>query len=155
MYSREETAQLKRAFWTTFGQYLRPLSGADGGEVNWLNYKTGHRGLYFRMDADNKQAMIAIVMSQKNADLRALYFEQFEELRSALHGFLEEEWQWDAEYFETSGQAQARIFVSLAHVNILRKEDWPQMISFFKPRIMALDEFWSLAKYHFDPLLSL
>jgi hypothetical protein len=31
-------------------------------------------------------------------------------------------------------------------VNIFHEADWPAIISFLKPRIMALDEFWEIAK---------
>ncbi|RYZ23162.1 MAG: DUF4268 domain-containing protein, partial [Chitinophagaceae bacterium] len=37
---------------------------------------------------------------------------------------------------------------------IFRREDWPELISFFKPRIVALDAFWSEAKYFFEALRS-
>jgi hypothetical protein len=37
-------------------------------------------------------------------------------------------------------------------VSIFEKEDWPQMISFFKRRMIALDQFWSTARYGFDEL---
>ncbi|MGZ8552516.1 MAG: DUF4268 domain-containing protein, partial [Chitinophagaceae bacterium] len=60
MYSKQEASLLRKRFWTQFGQYMRPLPGADGETVNWLNYKTGIKDLYFRMDADSKQATIAI-----------------------------------------------------------------------------------------------
>ena len=39
MYSRQEASQLRKNFWTSFGQYMRPLPNADGERVNWLNYK--------------------------------------------------------------------------------------------------------------------
>jgi hypothetical protein len=35
-------------------------------------------------------------------------------------------------------------------VSILQKNDWPALISFFKTRIIALDEFWSSVKYDFE-----
>jgi len=60
MYSREEAAQIKRDFWTRFGQYMRPVPGASGDTINWLNYKTGIRHLFFRLDAGRQQASIGI-----------------------------------------------------------------------------------------------
>ena len=81
MYTKEEASKLRREFWTAFGKYMAQHLGADGWKVNWINYKTGLKGLYFRMDANNKQAFIGIVMNQKNADLQSLFYEQFEELK--------------------------------------------------------------------------
>lgn len=152
MYTREQASRARQAFWTAFGQYMAPHPGSEGQKVNWANYKTGFRGLYFRMHADNRQAFIGIVMAQSDPDLRVLFYEQFEELKSALHSCLEEEWIWEAEALGEHGQPQSRIYTTLHPVSIFRQEEWPQLISFFKPRIIALDEFWSMGKYHFEPL---
>jgi hypothetical protein len=152
MYSREEARQLRQEFWTTFGQYLAPHPSATGEKVNWVNYKTGYRGLYFRMDADRRQAYIGIVMAQRDPDLQQLFYEQFLELRSPLHGLLGEEWAWDERAHDDHGRPFRQIFTALEPVNLFRREDWPAIISFLKPRILALDEFWSLARDHFHPL---
>ncbi len=152
MYTREQASRARQAFWTAFGQYMAPHPGSDGLKVNWANYKTGFRGLYFRMQADNRLAFIGIVMAQKDPDLRALFYEQFEELKPALHSCLNEEWTWEPEASDEHGQPQSRIYTTLPNVNIFRQDDWPRLISFFKPRIFALDEFWSMGKFHFEPL---
>lgn len=155
MYNREQASKLKQEFWTTFGQYLAPQLGADGQKVNWINYKTGHRNFFFRMDADNKEAFIGIVILQKNADLRMLFYEQLEELRGALHGMLEEEWLWETDRFDSSGRPYCSVYTILEGVSVYKREDWPVLIRFFKPRLIALDEFWSMAQYHFLPLKGL
>ena len=129
--------------------------GADGWKVNWINYKTGFKGLYFRMDVDNKQAFIGIVMNQKNQDLQALFYEQFEELKSVLHAQLGEEWIWESAIFDDHGHQISRIYTGLDGLSVFKKDDWPALISFLKPRLLALDEFWSLAKNHFAPLADL
>ena len=77
MYSKEEAAQLKQTFWTALGQYMAPIASADGEKVTWLNYKTGEKGIQFKMAADNKKAAIAIELSHSDGGIRQLYFEQF------------------------------------------------------------------------------
>jgi len=77
MYTKAEASQLRQAFWTTFGQYMQPVPSAEGGPVNWVNYKTGIKHLYFRMQADNRQATIAIELTMSDAGIRELFFEQF------------------------------------------------------------------------------
>jgi hypothetical protein len=152
MYSREEASQLRKAFWTTFGQYMRPIPSAEGLKVNWINYKTGYRGMYFRMDANKKQATIAITFEQKDPVLRELFYEQMLELRSYFHSTLGEEWIWEPEVDQPKGSS-SRVYTILDGVDIFNRESWPQLIAFFKERIVALDEFWSMAKYHFEPLV--
>ena len=57
---------------------MRPLPGANGDTINWLNYKTGIKHLYFRMDADNDQATIAIDLSHPDRLVQQQYFEQLQ-----------------------------------------------------------------------------
>ena len=86
MYSKTEITQLRQAFWTTFGQYMQPVPSADGGPINWINYKTGLKHVYFRLQADNRHATIGIELTHPDAGLRELFFEQFREVRLLLLG---------------------------------------------------------------------
>lgn len=151
MYSKEEAKRLKENFWTSFGQYMSLVPSADGEKVNWVNYKTGVKSIFFRMDATNKSAHIFIEINHSDAGIRQLIFEQFKELRNVLHATVEEDWDWDDVYYDESGKYIARIGVDFpSKISIYNKEHWADLISFFKVRIMALDEFWSSAKYSFD-----
>lgn len=154
MYSRQEASQLRQEFWTVFGQYMQPVQPAEGLKVNWTNYKTGEKGIAFRMEAEARQAVISIDITHNDEDIRRLYYDQFLELKKLLHGALGEEWQWLPEAHDAYGKRLSRISRTLEEVSIFRREDWPSLISFFKPRIMALDEFWSSAKYAFESLRS-
>ncbi len=58
MYSKQEAANLKREFWTVFGQYMRPVLSADGEQINWVNYKTGEKHVFFKCEADSKAARV-------------------------------------------------------------------------------------------------
>jgi hypothetical protein len=152
MYSKQEASQLRQQFWTAFGQYMSPILSLEGLHINWINYKTGERDIYFKMDAGAKVASVAIEIRSKDAGLQALYFEQFQQLQTILHNLLEEEWTWLLHTTDEYGNLLSRIYTELEGVSIFKKEDWPQLISFFKPRIIALDEFWSNAKYAFEAL---
>ena len=74
MYSKREASLLRKNFWTQFGQYMRPLRGATGEPVNWLNYKTGARHIYFRLDAGVNQATIAIELRHPDASQQVVVF---------------------------------------------------------------------------------
>ncbi len=150
MYSKDQASQLKQAFWTAFGQYMGPVMSADGLRTNWINYKTGVKHIYFKMQADNKLASIAIEISHPDAELQELFFEQFATYKAMLHNTLEEEWEWQLHTTDEYGKTISRIYTELKPVSIFQKEDWPKLISFFKPRMIALDEFWSNAKFAFE-----
>ncbi|PJJ54800.1 DUF4268 domain-containing protein [Hymenobacter chitinivorans] len=152
MYSKTEAAQLRQAFWTTFGQYMAPVPSAEGLPTNWINYKTGLKHVYFRMRADVRQASISIDLTHPDAGIRELFFAQFQELKTMLEESLGESWTWEADFVDENGQSVSRIYRELRPVNMFNRDDWPQLISFFKPRIIALDEFWSGAQYAFDDL---
>lgn len=128
---------------------MSAVPSADLEKVNWVNYKTGIKHVYFRMDAGNKTARIAIEIVHPDAGIRRLMYDQFVELKHILASTLQEEWFWD-EHYEVDGKEIAAIWLSIDLVSVFRKEDWATLISFFKPRIIALDEFWSTAKYAFD-----
>ena len=152
MYSKTEVTQLRQAFWTTFGQYMAPVPSAEGVPTNWINYKTGLKHVYFRMQADGRRASISIELTHPDAGVRELFFEQFLELKPLLHETLGETWRWEADAVDANGQPLSRIFAELTPVNLFSRDDWPALISFFKPRLMALDEFWSNAQYAFGAL---
>ncbi|MCL7986907.1 DUF4268 domain-containing protein [Sphingobacterium sp. lm-10] len=149
MYGRDEVKKIKEAFWTAYGQYMRVVPFADAEKQSWINYKTGVKHLFFRMEADNKVARIAIEIDHPDAGMRALMYAQFEQYRGLLEGELEEAWDWLPKAQDPYGKEFSCIQTTI-QANIMEKEDWPKLISFFKPRIIGLDSFWSSAKYAFE-----
>ena len=149
MYLKAEASQLRQEFWTSFGQYMQPISSAEGEKINWMNYKTGVKDVAFRMNADNKNASISIELSHKDAGVQQLVFEQFNELKNILHSTMGEEWIWQVHVKDENEKLISRIFTEENGVSVFKKGDWPRLISFFKPRIIALDEFWRNVKYEF------
>lgn len=150
MYTKEEASAIRQAFWKAFGHYMALQVPADGGKVNWINYKTGIRYLSFKMEADNKRAVIMIEMNHPDPGIQELMFEQFRALQHLLAEHLGETWQWSLHAQEPDGKTVSRIALQLDKVNIYRQEEWPDLVSFFKPRMMALDRFWSEAQYGFE-----
>lgn len=152
MFGRDEASRIKEEFWTTFGRYMSPIPSAEGFRINWVNYHTKLKDVYFRMDAGRKAAVMSISIEHRDAAIQELYFEQFQELKSLLHATLGEEWHWQLHMLVEDGKVISRIYTELPGVSVFNKEQWPDLISFFKPRIIALDEFWENAKYSFEAL---
>ncbi|GAB2809597.1 hypothetical protein GCM10027043_06060 [Ferruginibacter profundus] len=147
MYSKTETAQLTTQFWTSLGQYLKPVPSASGGPVNWINYKTGVRYIHFKMEVDTNRAVIAIEISHPHPAERLQCYHQFVALKKILAPAFN--WQWN-ETVHTGHKTISSISLQLDHVNILHPADWPAIISFLKPRIIALDAFWDMVKDGFE-----
>lgn len=152
MYTREQASHLRHEFWATFGRYMSPVPSAEGLGINWINYHTRVRDVYFRMDAGAKEAAIAITLEHRDVGIRDLYFEQFLEFKDLLHTTLEEAWTWEKNITLADSREVSRISKTLPGVSIFNKDQWPELISFFKPRIIALDSFWENARWSFEEL---
>jgi hypothetical protein len=152
MFSREEASRIKEEFWTAFGRYMSPVLSSEGMKVNWVNYHTRIKDVYFRMDAGPKSAAISISIEHRDAEIQELYFEQFLELKTVLHTELQEEWIWQLHASDADGRVISRIYEELSGVSVFNKDHWPELISFFKPRIIALDSFWENSRWGFEGL---
>jgi hypothetical protein len=152
MFKRDEAARLREEFWTTFGRYMSPVPSADGVKINWVNYRTGLKDVHFRMTAQSNTAIIFIALEHRDTAIRELFYQQFEELKTMLHSTVGEEWRWQLHAPVAEGKTISRIYRELPNVSVFNKDHWPDLISFFKPRIIALDEFWQNAQYSFESL---
>lgn len=150
MYNRQQASILKQAFWTAFGKYMAPVPGAEGNKINWINYKTGVKHIYFRMEANGASASIAIEITHPDAAMRQKVFNQFFQLRDMLHEQLGEHWNWSANRINENGRETAVINTVKKDVSVFAQDDWPDIISFLKPRLIALDNFWSVVKPMFE-----
>lgn len=150
MYSREEAAQIRKKFWVSFGQYMKLQSSTNGLPVNWVNYKTDIKEVFFKTDVDNKTARIAIEIQSKDPDIQDLIFEQFQEFQPLFESQVGEEWIWFDEFYDTTGKRISKIELTLERVSVFKEEDWPKIIPFFKENLMKLDEFWNDVKDVFE-----
>lgn len=150
MYTKEEISKIRQQFWTKFGQYMKPVPGSSGEKVNWLNYKTGIRHITFKMDADKEKATVAIEIKHLQEVERMIYYNQFVSLKTLLQNETGFEWNWQEAVMDDSNQPISCISLTLKNINVLNEQDWPAIIAFLKPRIMALDIFWEMVKDGFE-----
>jgi len=147
MYSRQETADVRKKFWASFGKYLAPVPSSSGKKINWINYKTGIRVIQFKMEVIN-EAYIGIEITHNDPGKRKIYYDQFEALKPILEKVLGERWQW--QLYTREKAPIARIFTILPNVNVYNPADWPAIISFFKQRLIGLDYFWQEYRMVFE-----
>jgi hypothetical protein len=125
---------------------MRPVKGAGGDPINWLNYKTGLRHLYFRMDTGNDSVSIAIELRHPDTTQQQHYFGQLQQVKVVLEQSTSEKWNWQLHEHDDDGNTVSRVSKTVKGVNIFNEAEWPAIISFLKPRIIALDHFWMLVK---------
>ncbi len=152
MYSKDEAARLRQQFWISFGQYMKPVPSASGSTVNWTNYRTGVKNIHFKMDVDTKKAAISIQLSHGDSGIRYLFYEQLQEFKLMFSNTMNEEWEWDQDTANDFNKNISQVSIELKGFNIYNQQHWPDLITFFKPRIIALDEFWDHVKPVFESL---
>jgi len=152
MYSKEEASKLREQFWITFGKYMKPIPSAEGLMINWVNYKTGIKNVFFRMNATQYKASISIEFTHPDQQLRQQYFEQLQAFKVLFEEALNEKWDWQQEITNDYGQSISAVGKILDKINVFDQQNWPELISFLKPRIIALDEFWTHVKPIFEQL---
>ena len=150
MYSKAEKSNTKKEFWTLFGMYMKPVPNAEGEIINWINYKTGVKHIYFRMDADTKLCSIAVEIKNPLKEKRKIAFDKFVSLKKIFNETCGDGWLWIENSFDEDGSPLSKIFYEKHGLNIMRKEDWSEIISFFKKRIVKLDKFWAVVKVNFE-----
>jgi hypothetical protein len=152
VYTKEEASFVRQKFWTTYGKYMRPVPSADGEKVNWINYKTGIKGISFKLNADNNNATVAIEISLTETNLQQQYFDIFDNFKNQFVTIAGVDWKMDKYFVLEHGKEISMIFVDLKNVNIYKESDWPTIIAFLKQNIIALDIFWNEYKVAFELL---
>lgn len=153
MYKREETSQIRHEFWTVFGRYMAPVPNADGDKINWINYKSDFKDVQFRMITEKRSALAGIYLTQRDIEIQQMFYEKFLEQKHILQDITGFNWEWQMHVLDEHEKIISRIYQEQTGLSIFNKQQWPDLISFFKSRIVALDEFWSMAKYNFSELL--
>ena len=150
MYSKEEAYQKKKDFWISYGGYMKLQKNAEGESINWINYKTGVKGIYFRSNVDRKFAEVLVQIDHPDPDFNQMIWEQLEEYEIVLKSYVGEDWIWTKDDYDEDGKSISTIKIRLENVSIFRDSDWPTIISFLKERMMNLDEFWVDHKESFE-----
>ncbi len=150
MYTNAEASAIKQKFWTSFGMYMSPVQSATLEKVNWVNYKTGIKGITFKMDGDKQSAIVVIEIFLKDTMLQHQYFEIFNNFVKQFENIAGKEWNFNRDdLIEHKGNVSC-IAVELKNVNIFKQDDWPAMIAFLKQHMIGLDAFWAAYKPAFE-----
>jgi hypothetical protein len=152
MYTKQEASILRQKFWISFGKYMAPIPSSIDEKVNWINYRTGIKGIQFKMDATGEKAIIFIEISHNDHSAQEMYFNHFKTFKKPLEEILEEKWEWDFGRINESGNTISCISSTLEKVNVYNESDWPKLISYFKVRMIALDKFWNEYRDIFEML---
>ncbi len=122
-----------------------------GKRIKWVNYPTNIKHIYVRLFADNKLAKVYIELQHKDEEIRALYFEQFEQVKSAFENSVGT-WEWKKNSWNELNKPSSRIEKEIQNVNIFDKSTWSIIFHFFEENLVKFDAFWNDFKDIFKQL---
>lgn len=143
MLPKEETKNRRTKFWTELDSEMKSVKGIHGNKVNWLGYRSHVKELFIRMEFDGKGARLCIDLQHRDDSIRALFYEQFTELKTVMQDCFSNELIFLSEFkIESSGIFCSRIKSENTDLNFYHDEDLKLGIDFFKEQLISLDKFW-------------
>jgi hypothetical protein len=130
MFSKEEAAQIRKNFWTTFGKSF---------PKKWLKYNTQIKSFSFKFVAESKYAMVVLDIEHPDDIYNQLLFEQLQSLKTILTEEFLPKVIFDDKYELESGKIIHRIYVAYPNkFSIYNKDSWRACFEFF---IESMDQF--------------
>lgn len=134
MFSKEESAQLRKEFWTSFGKSF---------PRKWLLYKTKIKDFGFKFVADKKQALVCLDIESFDRTKNELLFDQVLQLKTMLTEDYLPDIIFDELYVLDSGKIIHRIYVKYnGEFNIHNKNTWQGVYYFFNEAMHQFEEFY-------------
>ncbi|MGC4039649.1 MAG: DUF4268 domain-containing protein [Flavobacterium sp.] len=133
MYSKKEAALIKKDFWTAFAAvYPR----------KWLLYDTKIKDVAFKFYVDNKKAQVLLDIEPKEEELRKIYFEKIESLKTILHEDFLSEAILERNFYLENGKVISRIWIEKLGVSLNNKNTWGEIFAFFNETMAQFELFF-------------
>ena len=134
MFSKEESAKLRKEFWTSFGKSF---------PRKWILYNTQIKDFSFKFVANHKQAMVCLDIESYDKVKNQLLFDQILELKSILTEDYLPDVIFDELYVLENGKIIHRIYVKYnGEFNIHNKNNWHGAYLFFNEAMYQFEEFY-------------
>jgi hypothetical protein len=141
MFSKNEKKQFNEEFWNAFGLYMKKYNQRLG-RVRWVNYRSNVKDVFFRLDISPKRAKFSIEIQHADEGIRALFYEQFLELKAVIERKVGKDLIWEDQSFNNFNQPACSISCELENVSVYKKEDWQKTFQFFEKKMVGLHKFW-------------
>lgn len=142
MYTKEELKAHKTAFWTAFKSRMAKHRSVNGRKMNWLNYPSDVSYIHIRLDADHQGARFCFDIQAKDAGVRAIIWEQLQELKIVIESEMGTDGQWLQHHSTPVIPQFDRIQWELPGVSIFHREDTESIFDFFEDRLLHFDAFY-------------
>lgn len=142
MFTKEEKKQLKLDFWEGVNTQLSAKGKSLGRNIDWMNYPTNIKRLFFRMEVNHQSAKLCIDLQFIDEGVREVFFEQFEEFQNILNNTITTQVHFVKDFPHANGKTISRIYIENSGGNIFNPKTWPEMTDFLVTHFIELDEFW-------------
>jgi len=133
MFSKEESAQIRKEFWTSFGKSF---------PRKWLLYNTKIKGFAFKFQADKKKAAVCLDIEHTDEIANELLYDQMLSLRVLLETEIPEI-IFDEAYELESGKIIKRIHIPFdKKFSIHNKNTWRDCYEFYIENMEKLELFF-------------
>lgn len=132
MFSKEESAKLRKEFWTSFGKSF---------PRKWILYNTKIKDFSFKFHFDTKKAMVVLDIEDQDLEKRINYYEKLVSLKAVLQEYLPDVIYEDI-YFLENGKEISRIYLELPGVCIHNKNTWQQTMVFLNETMQQFEAFY-------------
>jgi len=134
MYSKEESARIKKEFWTSFGKSF---------PQKWLLYNTKIKDFSIKFVADYKKAMVCLDIEPKDELYRAYYYDKIRSLKNILQNDYIKDLLFDENYTLDNGKIISRIYTKMPKkFNIHNKNTWRDAYKFFVENMSFFEDFF-------------
>lgn len=134
MFSKEESAQLRKLFWTSFGKSF---------PRKWILYNTQIKDFSFKFVANQNEAMVCLDIESYDKGKNKLLFDQILELKSILTEDYLSNVIFDEFYLLENGKIIHRIYVKYnGEFNIHNKGTWQGVYLFFNKIMNQFELFY-------------
>lgn len=134
MYSKEESAQLRKEFWVSYGKSF---------PRKWVLYNTKIKDFGFKFVADRKKAEITLDIESSSLTQRQLLFDQMISLKKILETEYLPDVIFDQEYYLENGKQISRIYIVFQEkFSIHNKNTWHNCYQFFNKNMIQFELFW-------------
>ncbi|MDE1208424.1 DUF4268 domain-containing protein [Tenacibaculum larymnensis] len=134
MFSKEESARLRKEFWTSFGKSF---------PRKWLLYNTKIKGFAFKFQADRKKASVCLDFEHPEEIANELLYDQLLSLKKILESEYLPEVIFDDNFELDNRKIIRRIYVPLdKKFSIHNKNTWRDCYEFYVETMTQFELFF-------------
>lgn len=132
MFSKEESQQLKKEFWTAFGKSF---------PRKWILYNTKVKDFSFKFFVDKKKAEVSLTIEMKDEAVRNAYYNKIWSLEDLLKEHVGESIK-EEHYTLEDGKVISKIWVEKHNVSVFNKNTWQETFEFFVEKMEGFERFF-------------